>query len=174
MRLYVAAILSMLVVSALASGAFAAPGGHFGGPDGDFPSPAKMLERMTHHLNLDETQRQNLQNILDAAQPEINALRERARSNREAMRTLDADDPDRSALINNIAIENGQLATEGTLLHDRVRNDIAAVLTDEQREELSKARDGMRKRWINRRNRGRTGDWHSHDHRGTSDEIDQQ
>lgn len=174
MRLYVAAILSMFVVSALTSGAFAAPGGHFGGPDGDFPAPAKMLKRMTHHLNLDETQRQNLQNVLDAAQPEIDALRERARSNREAMRTLDADDPDHSALINNIAIENGQLATEGTLLHDRVRNEIAAVLTDEQREQLSNARDGMRKRWVNRRNRDRSGDWHSHDHSGTSEEGGEQ
>ena len=133
-----------------------------------------MVERMANHLNLDDIQRQTVQNILDAAQAEIDALRERGKANHDAMRALDASNPDHSALINNIAIENGQLATEGTLLHDRIRNDINAVLTDEQREKLAQGRDGMRKRWGDRRNRSRSGEWHTHDHSGESDEGSKQ
>ena len=91
---------------------------------------------MADRLGLDETQRQTVQNIQLAAEPEIAALRERMQANRENMKALnsnDANDPNRSTLLNDIAVEKGQLATEATLLFDRVRNEIGAVLTDEQR-----------------------------------------
>jgi hypothetical protein len=61
---------------------------------------------------LDDTQQPAAQNILFAAEPEITALRERMQANREIM--------------------NGQLATQATLLFDRVRNEVRAVLTDQQ------------------------------------------
>ncbi len=43
-----------------------------------FGDPARMLERMTRHLDLDDTQSQTIGNIIEAAKPEIDALRERA------------------------------------------------------------------------------------------------
>lgn len=156
MRRPIAAILSILIMSGLSSGAFAEPvkrhpGHDFGMPGGDFRFSGQMIERMASHLNLDDAQQQAMQNILDTAQPEIDALRERKKTNRKAMQALDSNDPDYSALINNIAVENGQLATEGTLLFSRIRNEVHAVLTDEQRDQLAARRDSMRKRWDERR-----------------------
>jgi hypothetical protein len=59
---------------------------------------------------------------------------------------LDPNDPNRSALLSEIADEKGQLAAEATLLFDRVRNDVIAVLTDEQRTKFEQGRDRMGKR----------------------------
>ena len=104
-----------------------------------FGDPARMIERMSRHLDLDETQQQNIRNIIDAARPEFDELRERARTNRKAMRDLDTSNPDYSALLNNLAIENGELVAEGTMLFGRVRSEVDAELTEAQRAELSEA-----------------------------------
>ena len=106
--------------------------------------PVRMIERMSRHLDLDETQQQNIRNIIDAARPEFDELRERARSNRNAMRDLDPSNPDYSALLNNLAIENGELVAEGTLLFGRVRSEIDAQLTETQRAELREAMEHAR------------------------------
>ena len=113
-----------------------------------FGDPARMIERMSRHLDLDETQQQNIRNIIDAARPEFDELRERARSNRKAMRELDTSNPDYSALLNNLAMENGELVAEGTMLFGRVRSEVDAQLTDAQRAELAEAmqaRGGFRR-----------------------------
>ena len=108
-------------------------GDRHGMSGGDFGAPGQISEKMADRLGLDETQKQTVQNIQTAAKPEITALRERTKANRDKMQALGADDPNRSALLNDIAVENGQLATEATLLFDRVRGELSAVLTDEQR-----------------------------------------
>ena len=51
----------------------------------EFGDPARLIEMMTRHLDLDDTQSQTVGNILEAAKPEIDALRERMRTSREAM-----------------------------------------------------------------------------------------
>ena len=60
----------------------------------EFGDPARMLEMMTRHLDLDDTQSQKIGNILEAAKPQIEALRERGQATRKAMHELDVDDPD--------------------------------------------------------------------------------
>ena len=111
-----------------------------------FAAPGHFSEKMADRLDLDETQRQAVQNIQLAAAPEITALRERMQANRENMKALEPNDPNRSALLNDIAIEKGQLTTEATLLFDRVRNEVGAVLTDEQRAMVEEHRSGKGKR----------------------------
>ncbi len=108
-------------------------GDHHGMSGGGFGAPGHFSDKMADRLELDETQRQAMQNIQLAAEPEITALRERMQANREAMQALDPNDPNRSVLLNDIAVEKGQLTTEATLLFDRVRNEVSVVLTDEQR-----------------------------------------
>jgi Spy/CpxP family protein refolding chaperone len=98
--------------------------------------PARMIERMTKHLDLDETQQQTVSNIIEAARPEFESLRERASVNRTAMRELVTTDPDYSAKLSNLAVENGELMAEGTILFGRVRAELSAELTDEQRATL--------------------------------------
>ena len=141
------AIVSTMTLSTTAHAEFGGgPRGLFGpGAGAGFPGPELMLEHIADHLELDDTQRETVHNILEAARPELEALRDQARSNREALMALDASEAAYSAEVNNIAISNGQLATEGTLLATRIRGEINAVLTDAQREKLARGKERMRK-----------------------------
>ena len=59
------------------------------GPDHrpHFGMPGFVLERMAERLDLDETQRQEIENILLAAKPEFEALRDRVKAEVEAVLT---------------------------------------------------------------------------------------
>lgn len=139
----VLALVSMAAVSTVAYAEFGdGPRGRFGaGPGFGFPGPAMMLEHMAEHLDLDDAQRDTVRNIMEAAKPELEALREQFKANRKALEALDASDAAYSTELNNIALSNGQLATEGTLLFTRIRSDINAVLTDEQRDKLARGKE---------------------------------
>lgn len=79
-----ATALALLSMLAFASSAYADDGPRRGhGMDG----PVLISERMADRLGLDETQRQSVQNILDAARPEFEALRERVQAEIEAVLT---------------------------------------------------------------------------------------
>lgn len=117
------------------------------GPGFGMPYGGRMLEHMADYLDLDETQRASIANVMSAAQPEMDALREQLRANREALESLDADDPE----VQNIAISNGELATEGTLLFVRIRSDVDAVLTEEQRVKLAEFKEQKRDRMERRK-----------------------
>ena len=129
-----------LALSASAFADFGGPRGGFGPGGPGFGGPELMLEHMADHLDLDDTQRTTVRNILEAARPEFQALREQARANRQALQSMDAGDP----AVNDIAVSNGELATQGTLLAHRVRSEVRAVLTDDQIEKLERSRDRMR------------------------------
>ena len=142
MRTHKAALLAFVSVAMLATTAFADDGGRRGdrGPRGGagfgmpgIPGPEMIAGRMAERLGLDDTQHETIRNIVDAARPEMQALRDKARANRDALAALDAGSPD----VQSIAISNGELATEATLLFTRVRGEINAVLTEEQRAELA-------------------------------------
>ncbi len=110
---------------------------------GEFGDPDRMVEHITRRLELDETQAQTLRNIVDASRPEIIELRERAIENHQAVRELDASDSEFDTKLSLLARENGELATAATLLHGRLRAELNAVLTPEQRAELA----DMPSRW---------------------------
>ena len=144
MRMNKTALLALLTSGLLAASAYAdvddnrgPRGGYADGPGFGMPHPGMMMGRIAERLDLDEAQRESVDNIMSAAKPEIKALRERAKANHEALRALGPGDPE----VQNIAISNGELATEATLLFARVRGEIDAVLTDEQRAELAELQD---------------------------------
>ncbi len=155
MRVHTIVLLAVLSTAVFSSTAQAhrsgGPPGFFGGgPDGAFPGPGLMIEHMADHLDLDDTQREQVRNIVESAKPEIEALREQLRANREALSSLDTGDPAYSTALNDIAISNGQLATEGTLLFTRVRSEVHAVLTDDQRDKLARGKERMRQAFEHR------------------------
>ena len=129
--------------------------GEHRGPGPAFGDPAMMIERMASRLDLAETQRQSLSNIMEAARPEFAALREAAHENREAVHALDVDDPDYGVALQNLAAKSGEHAAELTLLTGRVRSELAAILTAEQRATLEsrKSRIGERKSRMGERRR---------------------
>lgn len=124
-----------------------------GGPDF-----SRMLEHMSRRLELDETQEQAIRNIVDAATPEAEALREQARSIRQAVHALDIADADYDMQRQRLAGRNGELFMQVTLLHGRVMAEINAELTDEQRARFSEGRDRMRKRFRRHRDPGESAD----------------
>ena len=93
--------------------------------------------RMIAHLELDEEQAQIVMNIVEASRPEIEALRQRIRANHEATRSLDVSGADFGTKLQNLAVENGELTAEMTILQGRVRADVHAVLTPEQQGKLA-------------------------------------
>lgn len=131
------------------------PGGR--GPHaGDFAhfgDPARMVDRMARHLDLSDSQRQNLENVIAAARPQMDDLRDRARQTFEAIRSLDVDDPDYHARLNNLAAEAGELATSATLLMGGLRADVSRELTEEQRAELATFMEQKHERMRGRRDR---------------------
>ena len=151
------AVMLVLVSGALLGGNVLAEGGkrdgehRFGGPEFGMMEPGMDIRRMSRDLDLDDAQREQLRNIMTAAQPEIKALRDSARQNREALKALDVNDPE----VQNIATSNGALATEATLLFTRVRSEVEAVLTDEQRAKLAELKEsrGDRKARFDREDR---------------------
>ncbi len=149
------ALLAAVSLAAFSTAAFAERGGPHGGFGGGpgFMGPGLMLEHMADHLDLDDAQRDAVNNIIEASKPEVQALRVRVRANREALEALDVNDAAYSAELNNIAISNGELATEGTLLLTRIRNEVHAVLTDEQIAKLERGKERMKKRFKERRQR---------------------
>ena len=146
MKYQALALLATLSLAAV-SNAHAGPGGPGGlfGPGG-FRGPGMMIEHMIDYLELDGTQRDAVRNIVDAAKPEVEALREQGKANRQAIEALDPADPAYSVTLNEIALSNGELATKGTLLFTRIRTEVNAVLTDEQRAKLARGKERMRER----------------------------
>ena len=152
MRVFVTTIAIVLALMSGAAPAFAQQGdGHKGGHDrsqrgmrGDGPrDPAKMVERMSRHLDLDELQQEKLNNILLSVKPEQEALHARERANREAMSALDESAPEYTTKLSDLAAEKGQIVTERTVLMGKTRSQINAELTEEQRAKLGD--------WSNRR-----------------------
>ena len=145
MKIHTVVLLAVVSTLAFSTSAYAdfagGPRGLFGAGPGGFPGPGLMIEHMADHLDLDDTQRDSVRNILEAAKPELDALREQARGNRAALMALDSSDPAYSTELNNIAVCNGQLGREGALVLTRIRREGSADLTREQRGKLGRGRE---------------------------------
>jgi len=113
--------------------------------------PERMVEMMSRHLDLDETQSQTISNILQAAKPAADSLHERSRENHEALRALDVNNANYNAALQDLSVESGQLEAEKTLLRGRVRGEIHAFLTAEQQQKMA---DRIGRKGSHRRHQG--------------------
>jgi Spy/CpxP family protein refolding chaperone len=116
--------------------------------------PEQMIRRMTHRLDLDETQAEQVRNIVASVKPEFESLREKGQAHRTAMRDLDTEDADYDAKLQDLSAARGELAALSTELRGRIRVDVDAILTPEQREKFAMAAEkgpGQRNRRGNRR-----------------------
>lgn len=137
-----AVILFLAAMGASAAERF----GHDGPGMRGHGDPGRIVEFMARKLELDDTQTQELRNVVEAARPQMEELREKSRNNREAIAALDVNDPDYGAKLQNLSEESGYLATQATQLFGQLRADISAELTDEQRLQLAEAMSQMREK----------------------------
>lgn len=108
--------------------------------------PARMIERMGRHLDLDEAQLVQLQNIVDAARPELDRVRDSLDESRSAMRNLDPADPDYSVKLQNLSASIGDLVGQMTLALGGIRADVHAVLTPDQIAMIAERKSSFRHR----------------------------
>ena len=117
------------------------PGGP-GGPGGH--DPGRLIDEHAEELGLDDETREAIQRIVDDSREEARGFHDELRGLHDAMRTLlSQDEPDEAAVMQQ-AETIGKVETEmhkhrlSTLLA------IRALLTPEQRAELTRMREEMR------------------------------
>jgi Spy/CpxP family protein refolding chaperone len=132
-------------------------GGHHGMHRGhagmmhDGPDFDRIVEHMSRRLELDDMQEQAIRNIVEAAKPEADALHEQAKAIHEARRELNIADADYDVKLQNLAVRNGELVTQLTLLHGRVMAKVSAELSDEQKAKMARGRGKMHERFRHHR-----------------------
>lgn len=142
-------------------------GDHRGAPPpgmmGDGPGPMmgmqgpRMLERMAGELGLSDDQKQKIQGIFAASRPEMDQARDLARQNAAKLRATKPDDRNYDAVVSEVARSAGDLASRAVTQRAKVRAQIWAVLTPEQRTKMetiqSERRERMKRRMEERRDR---------------------
>lgn len=119
-----------LVLSAYAASAHGGPGGR--GVGGD-----RQIERMAERLDLDDAQLASVRAIVDSYRDEQRALRDQLRGGRAQIRGLGASGEYDEEAVRALAEVQGDGMAELIVLKAQMFSEIAAVLTDEQREALA-------------------------------------
>lgn len=105
--------------------------GHPRGTDGH---PAPMLSRMAEHLQLDESQQEQIGALLQSAREEGEADHSRKLELHDALREMQTDfDADEARALSS---ELGEISARGAYRMAETRSGIYALLTAEQRAQL--------------------------------------
>ncbi|WP_181919521.1 Spy/CpxP family protein refolding chaperone [Alkalilimnicola ehrlichii] len=141
MKRYAAGLGTALVLSLgiNATVAAEAPTGAKNFAASGMPMHPKGFERLSRHLELTETQQEQIQAILDSARPELHALHQQIREQYRTIGEHTQSGFDETA-VRSEAEKLGELVAEATVLGARVRATVQEVLTDEQKAKLSERR----------------------------------
>jgi Spy/CpxP family protein refolding chaperone len=125
-------------------------GAGFGGPGiGYGPhrfDPEARIERMADALDLTKEQRDKVRAIVDKSRPQTRELHDKLADNRNQLRALMQQGNAKEADVRKLADAQGKLKADMIVQRTKVRSEIHAVLTPEQREKLQK-RFEQRGRW---------------------------
>ena len=118
---------------------------------GDGPAKYEMrkerhFDRMAEILDLTPEQREQVKAIRAAEQEKIAPLREQMREEREQMRAIIEKQPFDEAAVRSLAAAQAEIRTEMFVSHARVKNQIHALLTPEQRQKAEELRSQMKER----------------------------
>jgi len=141
-------IATLVLALAVGAGTAIAWGGHGGGM-GFHRGPGGVLGgimRIMHRLNLSDQQQDAILKILDDARTQIEPHREALQAGRQQMRELDPSSFDEAA-VRAIAQKQGKELEEVMVIGQKVRSQVWAVLTPEQREEAKQIRTEMQERF---------------------------
>jgi len=109
-------------------------GFHHGGPKG--LASLDRMEAKLERLDLSDEQRAQVRSVIDAARPEFRKVADAVRVNRKEMRALMRSDEFDERAVRRIADRQGDLVADMIVLRGKLKSQVAAVLTPEQRQEL--------------------------------------
>lgn len=123
--LIIGAAVMMAVTAAMAQG----PHG-FGGPGGEF-------HHMLKQLDLTSDQHAQVKAIFQKEKPTLQPLMQQMRQSHEAMKALEAAGPFDEAKVTALATQNSQTMIQLEVEHERVKSEIMAILTPDQKAKLA-------------------------------------
>jgi len=123
------------VMLGLAMPAMAFPGDH-----GPRPGMHQKFERMAEALELTDEQRRQFKQIHRKARPKLQEIGDAMQDNREALHRLSPADEDYAGQVERLAREQGKLVARMIRVRSRVRAEVYAILTPEQREKAKELR----------------------------------
>lgn len=109
--------------------------GH-GGPMGGFDFD-RMLAFYTDKLDLSSTQQQQMKAIWAKEQPTLQPLMQQMHENGEAMRALEASGPFDEGKTRALATQGSQTMIELQVQHARIKAELTALLTADQKTKLT-------------------------------------
>ena len=152
----------LMIATSLAIPAFACPaGGSCDGPrgaQGMQQGKQNGMQRMAKDLNLSQEQQTQIQKIRSESRETMRAMRDTMLANRDAMEKLDPTAKDYMAQVDKLAAEKGAIVEGMTQEHARVRAEMAAILTPEQRIKADALRKERKAKRAEKKGEGR-GNW---------------
>lgn len=135
-------VLSVVAVVALA-GAFAvseavAHHRHMGMGNGFGPSPEHIVAFMAHTLDLTDAQQAQAKAILNKEKPNFQPLIQQLADGHKQMRTLEESPTFDEAAVRALATQHAQAITELIVTKARVKSELFAILTTDQRAKATK------------------------------------
>jgi protein CpxP len=137
------------------NGTLTGPGMHYGMRHGG----GRGMMMGLRQLGLTSEQQSKVKEILEANKGTVQPIREQLRANHEKLAALGGSFDD--AQVTAIAKEQGDLMTQMIVARQKVKAQIFALLTDEQKAKAEQVRLGMKQRFKNRMNRFGDGDQES-------------
>ena len=133
-RLFAITAVAVLMLLLSSRGAHARGPVPPGGPGGGF-------ERMVMQLDLTDTQKTEIESILNTERTAIEPLFETLRANREALRTLVKSGSCTESDIRTVASQQAATMTDLIVARELAKCRILGILTEEQRSLVEKAMD---------------------------------
>ena len=94
------------------------------------------IARMGDQLGLSAEQRESIKAILDAARPQMQAMRESLHSNMDKLRGAQPDDPSYATVVAQVSQSAADLASKMVTESSQIRSQVYALLTKEQKAKL--------------------------------------
>ena len=119
--------------------------GHHGYGHHGYGKGCRSIDRMADELNLDEKQVTKMREIKDKYRPKKQALRDKSRDNRKAMRALMDKDTVKESDIRKLADAQGKIKADKIVLKSKMKLEMREVLTKEQRAKWKEMRESRRR-----------------------------
>jgi len=123
------------------------------GGSGLMHGPERLLGPLGDELKLTDEQRTRIRESLDAARPDMDRLRDDMRNTRQELARIAPDDKAYDATVATASRRMGELTTQMIQKASELRSRVHAVLTPEQKQQMSDIRSRMMERMKERRER---------------------